>query len=167
MPNLYLERVTNSASVPVRKTEHAACYDIQANLINRNVKFYRHGNNAQTELYNGKYKIYPGERVLIPTGWKMCCDSDYKIEIAPRSGNAIKQGLTLINAIGIIDADYRDEVMLLMINHGHQVIEITDGMRLGQLSLERVEEVNMVICIDELPKTDSNRMGGLGHTGDK
>ena len=88
---------------------------------------------------------------------------NWKIELAPRSGEAIKRGLTLINAIGIVDADFRHEAMLLVVNHGSSVINIRDGMRIAQLSLERVEDVNIILGI--LPSVESNRDGGFGSTG--
>lgn len=165
MPNLYLECVVKSAKIPEKKTDHAACYDVRANVDRRKIKYYRATNMPQNHLCYGTYQLYPLERALIPTGWKMCCDPGWKIEVAPRSGTSLKLGVSLVNSIGIIDADYRDEAMLLVINLGTQIININEGDRIAQLSVEKVNDVNVIV--GPLPATDSNRDGGLGHTGSK
>ena len=100
---------------------------------------------------------------MIPTGWRMCCDPGWKIEFAPRSGKSIKEGLTLINAIGIVDADFRHEAMLLVVNAGYETIEITHEERIAQLSLEQVFHVDIVE--GPLPDIESDRNGGFGSTG--
>lgn len=163
MPNLYLEKVTRNAPVPERKTTHAACYDIRADIENRTIIFYRSTNLRQIEICHGIHQLYPGERALIPTGWKMCCDPNWKIELAPRSGISLKVGVTLINSTGILDADYRDEAMVILVNHGAKTVNINDRDRIAQLSLEKVYDFNMVF--GKLPATNSNRKGGMGHTG--
>lgn len=163
MANLYLEQVTSGAIVPEKKTDHAACYDVHANVDCRKIHYYRASNNKQIQLCYGTHKLYPGERALIPTGWKMCCDPGWKIEVAPRSGTSLKYGVTLINSTGILDADFRDEAMLLVVNLGSQIIDIIDGERIAQLSLEEVHDVNIIL--GKLPATDSNRTGGMGSTG--
>lgn len=165
MVNLYIERVTKNAKLPEKKTDDAACYDIRANIDCRKINFFRSSNVMQTQLCYGTHQLYPGERAMIPTGLKMCCDKGWKIIISPRSGSAIKLGVTLINCNGILDADFRDEAMLLMVNHSNHVIDINHDDRIAQLSLEKVYDVNIIL--GELPKTDSNRKGGMGHTGDK
>lgn len=161
--NLYIEPVTNEARLPEKKTDHAACYDIRLNLVNRNITYIRGSGESQTLMAKKSYEIYPGERALLPTGLKMCCDPGWKIEVAPRSGNAFKLGITLINAIGVLDADYRDEAMLLIVNHGNNAVTLKDGERFAQLSLEVVNDVNLIV--GKLPKTESNRVGGIGSSG--
>lgn len=163
MANLYIERVTNSAKVPEKKTTHAACYDVRANLVNRIVKVFKGGiNKGRVELIKKRIKLAPGDRAMIPTGWKMCCDPGWKIELVPRSGKSIKFGVTLINCTGVVDADFRQEAMLLVVNLSNELITITDEERIAQLSLEVVNDVNVVI--GNLPDIDSNRIGGMGST---
>ena len=162
MQNLYLERVTNSARVPTKATDFSACHDIYADLNNRKIILFPSNGNSKRVLVKSIYNILPSERVMIPTGFKMCCDPGWKIELAPRSGNAIKLGMSLINCTGIVDADYRDEAMILIVNHSNQPVKVTDGMRIAQLSLEKVTDVNIVL--GPLPKIDSNRSGGMGST---
>jgi len=163
MHNLYLERISETAIKPAKATTHSAAYDMYADLNGRYVKVYRVG-KPQERIANSSIELFPGERAMIPTGWKMCCDPGWKIEIAPRSGNAIKKGLTLINCIGIIDADYRHEVMALVHNTSLEIVRIEDGDRISQLALERVNHIDFIE--GTLPKIDSNRDGGFGHTGD-
>lgn len=164
MPNLYLERVTNSAKVPVKVTNHAACYDVRANLLQRDIIYYAGNSKKRTEVTPGFIKLVPGERVMIPTGFKMCCDPGWKIELLPRSGAALKRGLTLINCTGVVDADFRHEVMILMTNNSTEIIEIRDKERIAQLSIEIVNDIEIVL--GKLPSIDSNRNGGFGSTGD-
>jgi len=163
MARLYLEKVTNNAIKPSRETEHSACYDVRANLMGRNVKVFRGSNAGQIEMINGHISLYPGERAMIPSGWKMCCDPGWKIEFAPRSGLAIKEGITLINCIGIVDADFRHEAMILVINTSKQPIEIRHEERIAQLSLEEVYHIDIVE--GNLPVIESTRNGGFGSTG--
>jgi len=159
---LYVEQLTEASKLPTRATDHSACYDVYADLDDRTVMMFKVG--KRTQQSNGYLEIYPGDRVIVPTGLKMCCDPGWKIELAPRSGNAIKKGLTLINCTGIIDADYRDEVGILLVNTGLEIVTVRDGERLAQLSLERVNYFDMVV--GTLPETNSNRNGGMGHTGE-
>lgn len=161
--NLYLERVTEAAKLPESQTTHSACFDVFCDLQGRIVEtFSVHGKHAVKT--NQNIKLYPGDRAMIPTGWKMSCDPGWKIELAPRSGNAIKRGITLINSIGIVDADFSAEVMLLIVNlNTTDVVTIEHGERLAQLSLEKVHPANMII--GKLPGLESNRAGGFGSTG--
>ena len=161
MTNLYVEPFSTSIKIPTMATDHSACYDVYADLNGRDVTMYNVGKKVVKA--NCRLELYPGDRAIIPTGLKMCCDPGWKIELAPRSGNAIKKGLTLINCVGIVDADYRHEVGILLVNSGIEVVVIEDTERVAQLSLEKVYPVNMII--GQLPETNSNRDGGMGSTG--
>ena len=163
MAILYVEKVAGNVIRPRRGTIDSACYDVFANLKNRNVKVFRGSNVYQVEHIPSIITLYPGERAMIPTGYRMCCDPGWKIEIAPRSGKAIKEGLTLINAIGIVDADFRHEVMVLVVNVGDEPIGIHHEERIAQLSLEPVHHVDIVE--GPLPDIESDRSGGFGSTG--
>lgn len=166
MARLYVEKIEINAMIPSRATEFSAGYDVRANLLARDVTFFRNsnGNKPTIEPVDDKtIVLFPFERVMIPTGWKMCCDPGWKIEIAPRSGLAIKQGISLINCIGIVDADFRHEAMILAVNHSDEAVEINHEERICQLSLEPVYHVDIVE--GKLPHIESSRDGGMGSTG--
>ena len=111
-------------------------------------------------------EIRPGEFVRIPTGIIISIPSGYEAQIRPRSGLAFKHGVTLLNAPGTIDADYRGEVGILLINHGKEIFTVTNGMRIAQMVLAQVQSARIeeAVSIEELDKTDRDS-GGFGHTG--
>ena len=115
--------------------------------------------------YNGVIDIVltPGERRLVPTGLFVAIPVGYEIQVRPRSGLALKHGITLVNSPGTIDADYRGEIGVIMMNNGQQDFVVTPGMRIAQLVLAKVEimEFNRT---DVLPSTDRGE-GGFGHSG--
>ena len=108
-------------------------------------------------------RLLPFERALIPTGIAIALPNGFEAQIRPRSGLALKQGLTFVNSPGTIDADYRGEIQLIAINLGHAPIVIKRGERVAQMVIQRVIKG----CwreVDEL--TPSKRHdGGFGHTG--
>ena len=105
----------------------------------------------------------PMERLAVPTGLAMAIPHGYEIQVRPRSGLALKQGLTVANAPGTIDSDYRGEVKVILINLGQDAVEITHGMRIAQLVLAPVSMAwpQLVTTLDE---TDRGT-GGFGSTG--
>ena len=107
--------------------------------------------------------INPMERLAVPTGLAMAIPHGYEIQVRPRSGLALKQGLTVANAPGTIDSDYRGEVKVILINLGQDAVEITHGMRIAQLVLAPVSMARpqLVTTLDE---TDRGA-GGFGSTG--
>lgn len=105
----------------------------------------------------------PGERALVPTGLCMEMPSGYEAQIRPRSGLALKHGLTVLNAPGTIDADYRGEVMVLLANLGDAPYEISRGTRIAQIIVQPVVRV-MIEVVAELNQTDRGD-GGFGSTG--
>ena len=106
--------------------------------------------------------ILPGERTLIPTGVVVALPEGYEAEVRPRSGLALKQGVTLVNAPGTIDADYRGEVGVILINHGQAPFIVRRGDRIAQMVVHRVCRVVWADS-DSLPPT-SRGEGGFGHT---
>jgi dUTP pyrophosphatase len=107
--------------------------------------------------------LSPGERRLIPTGVAIALPEGYEAQVRPRSGLALKQGVTLLNTPGTVDADYRGEIGAIMINLGDEPFVIKDGDRIAQLVVHRVCRAELQE-VDELPA--SNRgAGGFGHTG--
>ena len=109
--------------------------------------------------------LHPGERKLIPTGLKIAVPAGYEGQVRPRSGLAIKQGITMLNSPGTIDADYRGEVMVIAINHGQDVVRFNHGDRIAQLVVVPVVQVS-IHEVAELDATDRGE-GGFGSTGVK
>ena len=107
--------------------------------------------------------LMPGERVLIPTGLQIAIPEGYEGAIRPRSGLALRHGVTVLNAPGTIDADYRGEVGVILINHGKEVFPITRGMRIAQLVVSTCATVRWRETA-ELPETGRGE-GGFGSTG--
>lgn len=107
--------------------------------------------------------ILPGRSVLIPTGLKMAIPPGYEIQVRPRSGLALKHQITVLNTPGTIDADYRGEVGIILINHGKESFTVTPGMRIAQLVLAPVVQAHFV-PVGELVET-ARGAGGFGHTG--
>ncbi|HUH65724.1 MAG TPA: dUTP diphosphatase [Syntrophales bacterium] len=130
-------------SLPRYMTEKAAGMDIYAAV-------------AEDET------IQPGERKMIPSGIAIALPEGYEAEIRPRSGLAIKKGVTLVNAPGTIDADYRGEIGILLINHGAEPFVIKRGDRIAQMVVHRVCKVSWIESkeLDATPRSD----GGFGHT---
>lgn len=109
--------------------------------------------------------LNPGERVLVPSGFQMALPEGYEAQIRPRSGLAYKHGITLLNSPGTIDADYRGEVKVLVINHGQESFTINHGDRIAQMVIASVNRLNIVQS-NELPGTVRGD-GGFGSTGQK
>lgn len=109
--------------------------------------------------------LKPMERRLIPTGLHIALSEGYEAQVRPRSGLALKHGITVLNSPGTIDADYRGEICVLLINLSDKDFTITDGERIAQMVIARHEQGEFVI-VDELDTTLRGE-GGYGHTGVK
>lgn len=107
--------------------------------------------------------IETGEIALVPTGFAMAIPGGYEAQIRPRSGLAVKHGIGLINSPGTIDADYRGEVMIALINLGKKDYTIHRGDRIAQMVIKRVYQARLQV-VERLDKTIRND-GGFGHTG--
>ena len=107
--------------------------------------------------------IAPGARALVPTGIAIALPEGYEAQVRPRSGLAAKHGLTVLNSPGTIDADYRGEIQVILINHGSESVEITRGMRIAQLVIATVTRATFVeaVSLDETRRGS----GGFGSTG--
>ncbi len=103
------------------------------------------------------------ERILIPTGLFIELPQGYEAQIRPRSGLAVKQGITCLNTPGTIDADYRGEIKIILINLSNEKQLINPGDRIAQMVIQKVEKA-MLIEVNELAITERNE-GGFGHTG--
>jgi dUTP pyrophosphatase len=108
-------------------------------------------------------KLQPGARALVPTGFALELPPGYEAQVRPRSGLALKHGVTLLNSPGTIDADYRGELMVILINHGTEQFLVQRGDRIAQLVIAPVASVQ-IVAVEALGDTDRGP-GGFGSTG--
>lgn len=139
-------RIINKSknSLPAYETAHSAGMDLRADLEN-------------TVLLD------PLERKLIPTGLQIELPEGFEAQIRPRSGLAFKHGISIVNSPGTIDADYRGEIKVLLINLSNESFEINSGDRIAQMIVARHEKVNWEEV--EILNETSRGAGGYGHTG--
>jgi dUTP pyrophosphatase len=109
--------------------------------------------------------LHPLERRLIPTGLHIALPEGYEAQVRPRSGLALKHGLTVLNSPGTIDADYRGEIGVVLVNLSQDDFVVNDGERIAQLVIARYEQVALV-TVETLDETERGE-GGYGHTGVK
>lgn len=129
---------------PVYQTEHSSGMDLRANL-------------------EKPVELKPLERALIPTGLFIELPEGYEAQIRPRSGLALKQGITVLNTPGTIDSDYRGEICVILINLSDKTVIINDGDRICQMVISKVEKIEWE-NVEVLEET-SRGAGGFGHTG--
>lgn len=130
--------------LPCYMTDHSAGMDLYAELSDEIV-------------------ISPGERAFIPTGIALELPDGYEVQIRPRSGLALRHGITLVNSPGTIDPDYRGEISVIVINHGTEPFSIKTGDRIAQMVFSRFVRA-MLTEVNELGETLRGE-GGFGHTG--
>lgn len=107
--------------------------------------------------------IPPGEWRAVPTGIRVSLPPGYEAQIRPRSGLALKSGVTVLNSPGTIDSDYRGEIKVILINHGKEPFFVRKGDRVAQMVIAKVEQVE-VVEVEILDETERGE-GGFGHTG--
>ena len=137
---------TGHQQLPAYATSQSAGMDLRANIDESVV-------------------LEPFERRLIPTGLHIALPVGFEAQIRPRSGLALKHGITVLNSPGTVDADYRGEVMVLLINLSQEEFVINDGERVAQMVIARHEQ-GLMELVDELDETERGT-GGYGHTGVK
>jgi len=130
--------------LPARMSEYASGLDLYANVLH--------------SVY-----IEPKERLLVSAGIKIALPPGYEAQVRPRSGLALKHGITMVNGPGTIDADYRGEIHVLLINHGNEKFLLNRGDRIAQMVVCKVEIINFVESND-LPASIRGE-GGFGHSG--
>lgn len=110
--------------------------------------------------------LEPGQRTLVPTGLHLALPQGFEAQVRPRSGLAYKHGVTVLNSPGTIDADYRGDVGVILINHGPDPFTVENGERIAQLVLARYErlEWDLIESVEQLPASVRGQ-GGFGHTG--
>ena len=121
------------------------------------------GMDLRAYLPEGAIVIKPLQRVLVPTGLFMEIPEGYEGQVRPRSGLAIKNGITVLNTPGTIDADYRGEVKIILINLSDTDFTISSGDRIAQIIFAKCEQME-VVNVETLSETERG-VGGLGHTG--
>lgn len=161
---VYLSRINDESIEPKKATEFSAGMDLSANIKGRTIILRDEFNSQWQEEVTTSIVIPAYSRALIPVGWKMQCPPDMCIKLYPRSGNAWKHGIRLANGTGVVDADFPDEVMVILHNTSEVAFTITHGDRIAQMIVEPVHAVVNTI-VDQLPELESSRMGGFGHTG--
>lgn len=107
--------------------------------------------------------VQPGTRFLVPTGLMVAVPPGYELQIRPRSGLAVRQGVGIVNSPGTIDSDYRGEIKVILINLGQDIVTISRGDRIAQMVICPVPRA-VLEEVDELPPTERDD-GGFGHTG--
>jgi len=142
--NVRIRKLRDSATLPSYQTEHSAGMDIAADL-------------------DAPLVVAPGERVLIPTGLALALPPGFEAQIRARSGLSYRHGLTMANGVGTIDADFRGELKILVVNSGSEPFTVEPGMRVAQMVIARYERVQWQ-QVDELDDT-TRGSGGFGHTG--
>ncbi len=142
--DICLEAHAEGLPLPSYETEHAAGMDLRAAISESVV-------------------LAPRERRLLPTGIRIALPPGTEAQVRPRSGLAAKHGISMVNTPGTIDADYRGEIMVLLINHGSEPFTINRGDRIAQMIIAPVvrAELRKVDALDET----SRGSGGFGHTG--
>lgn len=142
--NLKIKLLNSEAKLPAYQTEHSAGMDVCACI-------------------DGPVVIRPGERQLIGCGFSVAIPEGYELQIRPRSGNALKYGITMANAVGTIDADYRGEIGVILLNLGQEDFVVNSGDRIAQMVLAKYEKAELE-TVDSLDETLRGE-GGFGHTG--
>ena len=112
---------------------------------------------------NETITLQPLERALIPTGLFIELPQGFEAQIRPRSGLAIKQGITCLNTPGTVDADYRGEIKIILINLSNEIQSVHNGDRIAQMVIQKVEKIDWSVSV-ELEQTERNA-GGFGSTG--
>jgi dUTP pyrophosphatase len=152
---------------PPMKPTKAAVMKISVKRLDRElpVPTHSHSGDAGVDLYTSiDFSIQPGDRLLVPTGLAVAVPDGHVGLVCPRSGLAVKQGISVVNAPGVVDSGYRGEVKVALINHGTDEVQFTRGSRIAQLLVMPVVEQELVE-VDELAVSERD-IGGFGSTGD-
>ena len=144
-------------TVEIKQLEHGAGLDLP---------HYATADSAGADILaavDEDVTLAPGARAMIPGGFAMGLPPGFEAQVRPRSGLAAKNGVTCLNTPGTIDADYRGEVKVPLINHGREPFTVTRHMRVAQMLIKPVQQIQWQ-PVDELPQTRRGE-GGFGHTG--
>jgi dUTP pyrophosphatase len=148
---------TETVQVELKAHEHAVGLNLPAYATNQSA-----GMDLSAALEEA-IELSPGERALVPTGLSIALPPGFEAQVRPRSGLAAKHGVTVLNSPGTVDADYRGEIKVILINHGQEPFVIERGMRIAQLVIARHANVKWAV-VKELGETNRG-IGGFGSTG--
>lgn len=143
VPRIKIKKLDNNAVIPSYETSESAGFDLRSSKGG---------------------SISPGEIVCISTGISMEIPTGYELQIRPRSGMALKNGITVLNSPGTVDSDYRGEIKIILINHSTEIYTYTAGQRIAQGVLMKLPERPIFYETQELSETDRGT-GGFGSTG--
>tara|TARA_B100000989_G_scaffold283957_1_gene250323 strand:- start:1626 stop:2066 length:441 start_codon:yes stop_codon:yes gene_type:complete len=146
MTEILIKRLSKNINLPKYETEGSSGMDLSANV-------------------NSHIKIEPGETSIIPTGISVSIPKNFEIQIRPRSGLAAKKQISVLNTPGTIDADYRGEIKVILINLSKKAFVVEKGTRIAQMVLSPIEKAK-IKEVENLEKT-SRGTGGFGSTGTK
>jgi dUTP pyrophosphatase len=166
MNSLTYFKIYPEAVAPLYATEGSACFDLSACLCEDNIVigYTEYNEGLYARVANQKITIYPGERLLVPTGLILGIPENYSVRIHPRSGLSYKKGIALANCEGVIDSDYCEQLFVLLTNISKSPFIVTHGDRIAQGELQKV----IVASITETnvaPSPTTSRSGGFGSTG--
>lgn len=154
-------------AIPKFATEDAACFDLAFWAKGKTEYEGFNADNAPIKrpMHNGnRIFLSPGDRIKVPTGLIFDIPKGFSVRVHSRSGLALKQGLVLVNAEGVIDSDYVQETFVLIINTGNNSAWINEGDRIAQAELVRDYDYE-IVEIDAAPDRKTDRDGGMGSTG--
>lgn len=165
-----LRQLSPDAQLPVFGTPDSACFDIHACLPEgAQVKGYSPKNEAQTRtvLSNQSIRLEPYARVLIPTGWAVELAPRVSLRIYSRSGLALKQGIVVVNGVGMVDADYRHEVFVMLSNISGcaSIIRHNDRIAQGEIIPQMQPTQFSFVTVSDDEWFTTQRLGGFGSTG--
>lgn len=162
-PKVTFQKLHEDVELPKQGSINSAGFDVKAYLRNRPVRIMDGDNRPYPFItFNDSLRLQPGDRALIPLGFKATMPAEFVAKVYIRSGMAFKKGLTLANNVGIIDADYPDEWLVLVQNAGTSSVTIDHGERIAQVIFERW---NFVTFVEGQVGVTTDRTGGVGSTG--
>ena len=146
MIKILIKRLSKEASLPKYETSGSSGMDLAANI--------------ETDV-----NINPGKTAIIPTGLALSIPKGFEVQIRPRSGLAAKQKISVLNSPGTIDADYRGEIKVILINLGQELFKVEKGLRIAQMVVCPIVQAQLKE-VDDLSETERGK-GGFGSTGTK
>ena len=146
MTKILIKRLSKEVSLPKYETSGSSGMDLAANI-------------------DANFNIDPGKTAIIPTGLALSIPRGFEVQIRPRSGLAAKQKISVLNTPGTIDADYRGEIKVILINLGQETFKVEKGLRIAQMVVSPVVQAQLKE-VDDLSETERGK-GGFGSTGTK
>ena len=171
MLKLGVFKIDENVELPTKGSDHSSCYDVHSFLeTSYTVDIFNKGGVktrvVETDLATGKKYVilHSYERIKVPTGLILDIPETHDVKVYPRSGLSLKKGISLSNCTAVIDADYKNELFITLINNSHDAFIVEDKMRIAQFELcEKV--IYELDVISKAPKMTTTRSGGLGSTG--